>query len=75
MILSRYFHDLHGSYQAEIEDLRYDSEGNDVLQSRLAQKRRELSSIMPMIDCDPVDRKSTRLNSSHRMPSRMPSSA
>jgi hypothetical protein len=54
MILSRYFHDLHGSYQAEIEDLRYDSEGNDVLQSRLAQKRRELSSIMPMIDCDPV---------------------
>lgn len=54
MILSRYFHDLHGSYQAEIEDLRYDSEGKDVLQARLAQKRRELSSIMPMIDCDPV---------------------
>ena len=54
MILSRYFHDLHGSYQAEIEDLRYDSEGKDVLQTRLAQKRRELSSIMPLIDVDPV---------------------
>lgn len=54
MILSRYFHDLHGSYQAEIEDLRFDSEGNDVLQARLREKRGELASIMPMIDVDPV---------------------
>ena len=54
MILSRYFHDLHGSYQAEVEDLRFDSEGNDVLQVRLAQKRQQLSAILPMIDIDPV---------------------
>ena len=54
MILSPYFHDLHSSYHAEIEDLRYDSEGKDVLQARLRDKRRALSSILPMIDADPI---------------------
>lgn len=54
MNLSPYFHDLHSSYQAEIDDLRQDSEGRDVLKARLRQKRDAFAAILPMIDFDPV---------------------
>jgi hypothetical protein len=54
MKLSRYFHDLTASYQAEIDDLVSDSEGKDVLQKRLKDKRSEFKSIAPMMDTDPL---------------------
>jgi hypothetical protein len=54
MKLSRYFHDLTASYQAEIDDLVSDSEGKDVLQKRLKDKRSQFKSIASMMDTDPL---------------------
>jgi hypothetical protein len=54
MRLSRYFHELQDGYLAEIEDLRLDSEGRDVLQRRLRDKRDGFAAIVPMIDTDPL---------------------
>ncbi len=53
MKLSRYFAELLENYHAEIEDLRHDSEGRDVLQSRLKDKRRAFKDLLPMIDVAP----------------------
>ena len=50
---SHYFAELFESYQSEIDDLRYDSEGKNVLKSRLALKRSVFSDLMPMIACSP----------------------
>ena len=54
MRLSRHFHALHDGYLAEIEDLRLDSEGRDVLQRRLRDKRDGFAAIVPLIDTDPL---------------------
>jgi hypothetical protein len=54
MRLSRHFHALQDGYLAEIEDLRLDSEGRDVLQRRLREKRDGFAAIVPMIDTDPL---------------------
>ena len=54
MRLSRYFHALQDGYLSEIEDLRLDSEGRDVLQRRLRDKRDGFAAILPMIDTDPL---------------------
>jgi hypothetical protein len=54
MKLSPYFHDQIATYQAEIDDLTSDSEGKDVLQKRLKDKRSAFRSILPMMDTDPA---------------------
>lgn len=54
MRLSRYFHSLQDGYLAEIEDLRLDTEGRDVLQRRLADKRAAFDAVAPMMDTDPL---------------------
>jgi hypothetical protein len=41
------------AYEAELHDLRYDSEGRDILQTRLDEKRRALDSLLPMIEICP----------------------
>ena len=46
MKLSPFFNDLSSSYAYEIEDLTYDSGGDDVLKSRLKDKR-DLSTSSP----------------------------
>ena len=53
MSISAYFHDLRSAYQAEMDDLRFDSEGCDVLQQRLAGKRGEMAFLVQMMDIHP----------------------
>ena len=50
---SYYFAELSSSYDAEIQDLLNDSEGNSALKARLKEKRQELTSILPMIEFAP----------------------
>ncbi len=52
-MLSSYFEDLTKAYQAELEDLQSDSEGKNVLASRLKTKRAQFAAMMPMIDTAP----------------------
>ena len=54
MRLSTYFHELRGEYEAELDDLRTDSEGKLVLDRRLAEKRRALVSLLPLMGYAPV---------------------
>jgi hypothetical protein len=53
MSISPYFLDLRSAYQSEMEDLRFDSEGRDVLQQRLAGKRREIGFLLQMMEISP----------------------
>ncbi|MFT4242822.1 MAG: hypothetical protein QM569_11115 [Acidovorax sp.] len=53
MKLSPYFHDLRSAYQAELDDLASDSEGNDVLRRRLAEKRGEIAFLAKMTELAP----------------------
>ncbi|MEY4266197.1 MAG: hypothetical protein RIS90_732 [Pseudomonadota bacterium] len=53
MSTSPFFHNLGTAYQAELEDLSFDSEGRDVLRQRLADKRRELGFLRQMIELSP----------------------
>ena len=53
MSISPYFLDLRSAYQSEMEDLRFDSEGHDVLQQRLAGKREQLAFLVQMRDISP----------------------
>jgi hypothetical protein len=50
---SSFFHQLRSSYQSELDDLRSDSEGHDVLRKRLAEKRRELGFLVKMMELSP----------------------
>jgi len=50
---SPFFHNLASAYQAELDDLSFDSEGRDVLRQRLADKRRELGFLRQMIELSP----------------------
>jgi hypothetical protein len=52
--LSPFFSDLSSSYGYEIEDLTYDSAGDNVLASRLKIKRDRFTDLMPMCEFDPV---------------------
>jgi len=51
---SVYFHELCGEYEAELDDLGTDTEGRDVLDRRLAQKRQAFASLLPMVGMAPV---------------------
>lgn len=53
MMLSAFFEDMTKAYQAELEDLQNDSEGNDILTSRLKSKRSQFALMMPMIETAP----------------------
>ena len=53
MKISRYFGGLSSSYQAELDDLRTDSEGNNVLKSRLNTKRKQMQQLLPMMKFAP----------------------
>lgn len=53
MSISPYFLDLRSAYQSEMEDLRFDSEGRDVLHQRLAGKRQEIGFLLQMMELSP----------------------
>lgn len=53
MSISPYFLDLRAAYQSEMDDLRFDSEGRDVLQQRLAGKRQQIAFLVQMMDISP----------------------
>lgn len=53
MKLSRYFAALRSSYDAELDDLRTDSEGNNVLKARLAKKREQVLQLLMMMEFSP----------------------
>ena len=53
MSISPFFHELRSAYQAEINDLTFDSEGRDVLRQRLAQRRKELGFLLQMLELSP----------------------
>lgn len=53
MSISPYFLDLGSAYQSEMDDLRFDSEGQDVLHQRLAGKRQEMAFLVQMMDTSP----------------------
>ena len=53
MNISRYFSALISSYQAELDDLSTDSEGNNVLKARLAAKRSQVGQLLMMMDSAP----------------------
>ncbi|MFZ6648320.1 hypothetical protein ACO0LO_21540 [Undibacterium sp. TJN25] len=53
MKLSNFFEALASAYDAELEDLRSDSEGNDILRKRLMTKRGEVPLLLPMLKSNP----------------------
>lgn len=53
MKFSRFFEDLISVYNAELEDLRTDSEGKDILKARLKEKRDQLPFLLPMMGSNP----------------------
>ncbi|MDO9204421.1 hypothetical protein [Methylotenera sp.] len=53
MRISRYFTDLMATYVADIDDLKTDSGGDDVLTERLKEKRSQIPDLMPMIKTNP----------------------
>lgn len=50
---SYYFAELASSYDAEIQDLLCDSEGNAALRARLREKREQLDALLPMMAFSP----------------------
>lgn len=50
---SQFFSDLSKAYEAEIDDLTFDSDGRDVLRQRLTAKRKELTFLRQMIAISP----------------------
>lgn len=53
MSMSPFFRALRTSYQAELEDLMFDSEGRDVLKQRLREKRGQIPFLAQMIESAP----------------------
>ena len=53
MNISPFFLDLRSAYLSEIHDLKYDSEGRDVLRQRLAYKRKEINFLIQMMELSP----------------------
>ncbi len=53
MKVSRFFNELNAVYQAEVEDLKSDSEGKNVLRARLREKRQQLPLLLPMMGSNP----------------------
>ena len=53
MNISPFFRNLRSAYESELDDLRFDSEGHDVLRQRLAQRRKELAFLLQMMALSP----------------------
>lgn len=53
MRISPFFHNLRTAYLAELEDLNFDTDGHDVLQQRLKEKRQEISFLVQMMEISP----------------------
>ena len=53
MSISPFFQELRSAYQAELDDLNSDSEGQYILDKRLAEKRQELDFLLQMMDLNP----------------------
>jgi len=53
MNISPFFRNLRSTYEAELDDLRFDSDGRDVLRQRLAQRRKELTFLLQMMTLSP----------------------
>jgi hypothetical protein len=53
MSMSAFFRALRASYQAEIDDLSFDSEGHDVLRHRLEEKRGQVVFLKQMMELSP----------------------
>lgn len=53
MNITPFFRDLRSAYQAELDDLAFDSEGRDVLRQRLGEKRREIGFLVQMMELSP----------------------
>jgi len=53
MQISPFFRNLRNAYQSEIDDMSFDSEGKNVLQQRLAQRRGEMEFLVHMIEMSP----------------------
>ena len=53
MHISPFFQELRSAYQAELDDLSFDSEGQHVLHKRLAEKRQAMTFLLQMMDLNP----------------------
>ncbi len=53
MTISPFFRNLRTAYQAEIDDLAFDSDGRNVLAQRLKQRRKELTFLISMLELSP----------------------
>jgi hypothetical protein len=53
MTLSPFFQNLRSAYEAEIDDLSFDSEGKPALKRRLAEKRKEIPFLIQMMEISP----------------------
>jgi len=53
MSMSAFFRTLRSSYQAEIDDLTFDSEGRNVLRRRLLEKRGQIGFLLQMMELSP----------------------
>jgi hypothetical protein len=53
MHISSFFLELRSAYQAELDDLTFDSEGRNVLQKRLSEKREVLGFLLQLMDLNP----------------------
>lgn len=53
MSMSAFFRALRASYQSEIDDLTFDSEGRNVLSKRLKEKRSQITFLSQMIESSP----------------------
>lgn len=53
MNISPFFRNLRTAYRAEIDDLSHDSDGSDVLEKRLREKRKELDFLLQMMTLSP----------------------
>jgi hypothetical protein len=53
MRMSAFFRALRSSYQSEIDDLAFDSEGRDVLRQRLLEKRGQIAFLGQMMESSP----------------------
>lgn len=53
MSISPFFLNLRSAYRAEMDDLTFDSDGRDVLDLRLNEKRREIGFLIHMMQLSP----------------------
>ena len=53
MKITPFFVDLHAAYLAELDDLSLDSEQNNVLARRLADKRQQMTFLVQMMELNP----------------------